>query len=70
MWILKGSLLGFGLFVVGAVVYVVSKLRPIEAGKATSVDLVLFLTIRNLWFWFGLVAAIAIGCAITKYRQT
>jgi hypothetical protein len=69
MWWTKGTLLGLGLFVVGAIVYLVVKLGPIEQHKATSFDLLLFLTIKNLWFWLGLVVAIVIGCTIAKFRS-
>jgi len=65
-WILKGGLLGLGVFVVGALGYVISKLRPIEAQKATSVDLLRWLTIGNPWFWVGLVVALTAGCLIAK----
>jgi len=65
-WIVKGVLLGLGVFVVGALVYLVSKLWPIEANKATSINLLRSLTIWNPWFWVGLIAALTVGCLIAK----
>lgn len=65
IWV-KGISIGLVVFVIGAVWYVISKLRPIAEHKATSVDLIRSLTIGNLWFWTGLVAALIIGILVAK----
>ncbi|HXN50440.1 MAG TPA: hypothetical protein VN943_00785 [Candidatus Acidoferrum sp.] len=70
MWIIKGVLLGLGVFLVGSIVYVVGKLRPLEADKATSVNLLLSLTASNLWFWVAFAAAVIAGCAVVRYLAT
>jgi hypothetical protein len=41
MWILKGILLGLGLFFVGSIVYIVNAFRPIEENKATAISALL-----------------------------
>jgi len=51
-------------------VYVVGKLRPLEADKATSVNLLLSLTASNLWFWVAFAAAVIAGCAVVRYLAT
>lgn len=64
MWLLKGILLGLGLFFVGSLVYVGNKLRPFEEHKATGISLITGLTIHNPLFWVMLVASLLIGCVI------
>ncbi len=66
MWIVKGISLAFGLFLVGALIYMVAKLRPLEATKATSVHLLLSLTLHNSLFWIALVACIVVGCVMRE----
>jgi hypothetical protein len=66
IWILKGVFLGLAVFFVGALGYLVSKLGPISAHKATSITLLRSLTIGNSWFWICLVAALVMGCLIAR----
>lgn len=68
MWILKGLLLGFGLFFVGSLVYIVNKMRPIEAHKATSGNLLLSLTVWNLWYWIVFVATLTLACWLVRRK--
>ncbi len=69
MWIVKGMLLGSGFFLVAALVYIINKLRPFEANKATSVNLLLHLTAWNLWFWTAFVICVLVGCLIFWRRS-
>lgn len=62
MWFVKGILAGSGVFAVGFIIYLTAKLRPIEATKATSVNLLLSLTASNIWFWITLLLCLGIGC--------
>jgi hypothetical protein len=69
MWILKGSLLGFGMFIVGVIVYLVLWLRAdaqLSEAKAIGLSVISYLTIYNPFFWASLVASIVIGCAMVR----
>ncbi len=63
MWILKGSLLGLGLFIVGTLLYLTVVARP-RANSAIGLTVITGLTIHNTLFWAALVASLVIGCAI------
>jgi len=54
MWILKGSLLGTGLFLVGTFFFLIVVLRPFRSNTA----------IHNPLFWAAFAASLVIGCAI------
>jgi hypothetical protein len=62
MWILKGILIGLGLFFVGSILYISNALRPLEPNKATGVSVLLALTVWNLWYWIAFVATLALAC--------
>jgi hypothetical protein len=64
MWILKGSLLGTGLFLVGTVLFLIATTGPFRANKAIGLNVITGLTIHNLLFWVAFVASLMIGCAI------
>jgi hypothetical protein len=66
MWFVKGILSGFGVFLIGFLVYAVSKLRPIESTKATSANLLVSLTASNVWFWVALLLCLAVGCYLFR----
>jgi hypothetical protein len=67
MWILKGILLGFGLFFIGSLVYVGNKLRPVGEHKATGISAITAVTVWNFWYWIAFVVALAVGCVIVWY---
>lgn len=66
MWLLKGSLLGVGLFVVGTLLFMF-RLVAASSGPNTAIGLTVITgtTIHNPWFWVAFVACIALGLAIT-----
>jgi len=63
----KGILLGLVLFFIGSVLYVGNKLRPIEEHKATGISAITAVTVRNPWYWIGLIVALVVGCAIVWF---
>ena len=63
MWIVKGSLLGSALFVVGCVAFLIATLWH-SGARATGVTVLQSLTIQNPLFWVALVGSVMIGCAI------
>ena len=63
MWIVKGSLLGSLLFVVGCVVFLVAWISHGNA-KAIGITVIQGLTIHNPLFWMALAGSLMIGCAI------
>jgi hypothetical protein len=66
MWFVKGILAGSGVFVIWLIVYLFAKLRPIEATKATSVNLLLSLTASNIWFWIVLLLCLGVCCYVFR----
>jgi hypothetical protein len=66
MWILKGILLGFGIFVIGSLVYVGAKLRPFEEHKATGISAITGVTLYNPWWWVILVVILALACCFVR----
>ena len=64
MWILKGSLLGLGLFVFGTLLFLIAAAGPFRANRAIGLNVITGLTIHNLWFWIALAACLALGLAI------
>jgi hypothetical protein len=66
MWILKGTLLGTGLFVVGTVLFLIAMARPFKANRAIGLSAITGITIHNPMFWLAFFASLAIGCAIVR----
>lgn len=64
MWILKGSLLGTGLFLVGTVFFLIVAAMLFRANRAIGLSVITGLTIHNSLFWAAYVASLVIGCAI------
>jgi hypothetical protein len=64
MWILKGSLLGVGLFLVGAILFLIATTGPFRANRAIGLSVITGLTIHNPLFWVAFFASLMIGCAI------
>jgi uncharacterized membrane protein len=64
MWILKGSLLGTGLFLVGTVFFLISALGPLRANTAIALSAITGYTIHNPLFWVAFLASLMLGCAI------
>ncbi len=64
MWILKGSLLGTGLFLVGTVFFLIAAAGPFRANRAIGLSVITGVTIHNPLFWVAFVASLVIGCAI------
>ncbi len=66
MWILKGSLLGAGLFLVGTVLFLIAVTGPFRANRAIGLSAITGVTIHNPLFWVAFVACLVIGCAIVR----
>jgi hypothetical protein len=66
MWILKGTLLGTGLFLVGTVLFLIGTLGPFKANRAIGLSAITGVTIHNPLFWITFVASLVIGCAIVR----
>ena len=64
MWILKGSLLGMGLFIIGSVLFLIATTLPFRANHAIGLSVITGRTIHNPLFWIAFVASLVIGCAI------
>ena len=62
MWMLKGISVGLGVFSIGLLIYVGSKLGPIEEHKATALSAITGPTLYNPWWWIALIATIALSC--------
>jgi hypothetical protein len=69
MWMLKGILVGLGIFFIGSLVYIINKLRPIEANKATALSAITGPTLHNPWWWMVLVAILILACWFFKSRS-
>ncbi len=65
MWILKGVLLGVGLFLVGTIVYVLLTAQ-VGGGSGTGIIAVRVWTGQIPFFCLELVAALVIGCAMVR----
>lgn len=76
MWILKGTLLGFGLFVGGLFLYAALGIAvaiikgSVQSGHATALSAVFASTIWNPFFYLGLLGCILIGVSIFGNRGT
>ncbi len=66
MWILKGTLLGTGLFLVGTIFFLFAAARPFRANSAIGLSVITGLTIHNFLFWMTFLASVVIGCAIVR----
>jgi hypothetical protein len=64
MWILKGSLLGTGLFLVGTVLFLIATTGPFGANRAIGLSAITGIATHNPLFWAALLASLVIGCAI------
>ena len=64
MWILKGSLLGTGLFLVGTFFFLIAVVRPFRSNTAIGLSVITGLTLHNPLFWAAFAASLVIGCAI------
>ncbi|HXX99913.1 MAG TPA: hypothetical protein VEI54_03265 [Candidatus Limnocylindrales bacterium] len=62
MWLVKGILVGLGVFILGSLVYVGYHLRPIEPEKATGLSAITALTLYDYRWWVALVATVALAC--------
>jgi RsiW-degrading membrane proteinase PrsW (M82 family) len=63
MWIVKGSLLGTGLFLVGSIIYVFAMFDTSTA-QAVGTTAIQSWTIQNPLYWTVLVATLVIGCVV------
>jgi hypothetical protein len=66
MWMLKGILVGLGVFFIGSLIYVGSKLGPIEEHKATALSAITGPTVHNPWWWIALIAILTLACWFFK----
>lgn len=66
MWILKGTLLGTGLFIVGTVLFLIAVARPFEPNRAIGLSTITGIAIHNPLFWVAFLASLVIGCAIVR----
>ena len=72
MWIaVKGTIVGFSLFAIGAAVFLLAFFRskgPLVAAPGQhwmmDINVITHLTIYNAWFWAAFVASLVIGYAI------
>jgi hypothetical protein len=69
MWMLKGTLVGLGLFFTGTLVYLFFKTKPHEEHTATAVSALLAWTLNNPWWWMALVATLAVSCWFFKMYE-
>jgi hypothetical protein len=69
MWILKGTLLGTGLFLVGAVLFLIAAMGPFAANRAIGLSAIKGITTHNPMFWVAFFASIVIGCATVRLWQ-
>ena len=69
MWILRGLLLGLGLFSMGALVFLkLTLFSSVHGNTATSVRALQRYTTHNPFFWVALVACVILG-VISAFRQ-
>jgi hypothetical protein len=72
MWIVKGLSLGFGMFVIGFVIYVLAMMRQIAKGSTVApggvvgVDMVSLYHSVYPWVYIALVATLALGLALIR----
>jgi hypothetical protein len=66
MWILRGSLLGIALFLVGAIIFLIAAIRPFRSNRAIGLSVISSLTVHNFLFWLAFLACLVIGCAIVR----
>ena len=65
MWILKGILLGFAMFISGTVGFLLlTVFGPISTSKATGISAITGITTHNPLFWVALLACLMLGCAL------
>jgi hypothetical protein len=65
MWIVKGLLLGSGMFAMGTLIFLKFTLfSPIAQGTATGLSALQGYTVANPFFWSALVACLVLGVSI------
>jgi hypothetical protein len=65
MWIIRGLLLGFGLFVMGTLVFLkFTVFSPTAHSAATGLSAIQAYTTQNPFFWAALVACLVLGVSI------
>jgi hypothetical protein len=65
MWIMKGLLLGSGLFAMGTLVFLkLTLFSSIQGSTATSVRALQGYTTQNPFFWIALAACLALGVSV------
>jgi hypothetical protein len=75
MWVLRGVLLGVGIFTVAEILYLYLGLfRPIARAThtwafAVSIGILKGHTIDNAMFWVALAACLMLGCALFGQRN-
>jgi hypothetical protein len=69
MWIVKGTLLGAGFFVIAAVICTIAIVLTSSA-RAVGTTAIAGHTIQSPLFWGTLVIFLFIGCAITRRRTS
>jgi hypothetical protein len=61
----KGILLGFGLAVLGTIIYVYQMIVHSHA-RATGTTALMSWTVMNVYYWLAFVIALIIGCTIIR----
>jgi hypothetical protein len=69
MWIVRGTLLGVGFFVIAAIIYT-SAIVLKSSARAVGTTAIEGHTIQNPLFWGAFVVFLFIGCAITWRRAS
>jgi hypothetical protein len=71
VWILKGTLLGAGVFFVGVILFLIfAVIRPIARVQGggwefiVSVEVLKGHTVSSPYFWIAFAACLVLGCAV------
>jgi hypothetical protein len=65
MWIVRGLLLGSGMFAMGTLIFLkVTLFSPTVQGTATGISAIQAYTTQNPFFWTALVACLVLGVSI------
>lgn len=70
MLLLKGSLLGLGIFFVGTIAYTLFALQREGSTNAIGLNVIRYMTIYDPYFWAALVACLVLGCAMVATWPT
>jgi hypothetical protein len=68
MQIVKGVLLGLGIFVVGFLIVTYAHFQSTQAGSIGTTA-ISGLTVLNPVFWISLVVSLVLGYIIVRYRR-